>query len=165
MLWGYHFVETSPRPCSLHQLLCFGVIILLKLCPVLARYISCYALGLSFCWNFAPSLLVTSAAMQCFGVIILLKLRPVLAYNINCYITPWSYHHEESCWNFAPSLLVTMAATAIHDILLVHGMYCLPQQKFHVISRHVRVVPCPSVATMRNITSVASFRLKFCFLP
>ncbi len=32
----------------------------------------------------------------------------------------------------------------------------------HGFSRHVRVVPCPSVATMRNITSVASFGLKFC---
>ena len=42
MLWDYHFVETSPRPCSLHQLLCFGVIILWKLRPVLAYNINCY---------------------------------------------------------------------------------------------------------------------------
>ncbi|WP_232504172.1 hypothetical protein, partial [Hoylesella timonensis] len=34
--------------------------------------------------------------------------------------------------------------------------------EFHAFSRHVRVVPCHSVATMRNIISAALFALKFC---
>ena len=119
-------------------------------------YPGCYP-GLYSFWGFAPSLPVTSAAMlwdyhfleisprlyslhqlllQCFGFIILLKLRPVFAHNHGCYCNTRYFLYS---WD------VLFAATG-----------------FRELSRHVRVVPCPSVAMIKNITSVASFGLKFC---
>ena len=71
--------------------LCFGVIILWKLRPVLAYNINCYITTRTYhhtesCGNFAPSLLVTTVAAHC----------------------PYS--------DIVPLLLVTMPATAIHNI-------------------------------------------------
>ena len=66
----------SPRPCSLHQLLC-------------------HALGLSFCWNFAPSLLVTTVAAHCTGIKTFWDFVPLLPLTTAATAMLWGYHFVE----------------------------------------------------------------------
>ena len=124
--------------------------------PLTVTMAAAHSAGL-FCFCcFAPSLLITLAAEHSAGLFSCSGFAPYCLY-CDYYTLPWAVFplglrpvlaRKHSCCtlhysNIVPLLLVTMAA-AIPDILLVHGMYCLPQQdftSFHDTSVSFRVIP------------------------
>ena len=124
----------------------------------------CYP-GLYSLWGFAPPLLVTMAAAHSAGLFSYAGFAPYCLY-CGYYTLLWAV----CFWGFSPSLVVTLAAAHCtglysncwlrpsfdrnHICRNTHNFLCSlgvlsDTTEFHVLSRHVRIGSCYSVATIK----------------